>query len=246
MSKLKVVLIDDEPDSLALLHLQLQRHCPSIYQITSFNSPVNALENIPLLKPDLVFVDVEMPNMNGFELLERLSPLSFKVVFVTAFNQYAIRAFRFNALDYLLKPADAAELQEAVRKAESQHQPVSTQLSLAGEQVKGVRATRMAVVGQSGTTFIELKDIVYVEASNNYSKIMLNDASVHLLSKTLKDVQELLEESHFHRIHRQYLVNLNCVRHFNRNEGLLTMDSKLQLPIVRNQYERFLEKYHRL
>lgn len=246
MNKLQVAIVDDEPDSATLLQLQLERHCPSINQIISFTNPIEALQSIPKLNPDIVFMDIEMPLMNGFQLLEQLSPLKFNVIFITAFNQYAIRAFRFNALDYLLKPADIIELKNAVSKAENQLRPNSVQLTFAEEQFKGNSVTRLALPSQEGITFVNLSDIIYVEASNNYSRVFLADNSTYLLSKTLKDVQELLEGSHFLRVHRQYLVNLNRVRHFNRNEGQITMDAKQNLPIARNQYERFMEKYYRI
>lgn len=246
MNKLKAVIVDDEPDSVALLRLQLERHCSAVTAITTFTNPVTALQQLPALAPDIVFVDVEMPLMNGFQLLEQLLPLQFNVVFVTAFNQYAIRAFKFNALDYLLKPADVKELQEAVSKTGRQLKPDKPQLAFAGEQLKGKPVSRIALPSQNGISFIHLSDIVYAEASDNYSKIFLADSTVHLLSKTLKDVQALLEETHFQRVHRQYLVNLNCVKHFNRNDGILTMDNKTELPITRNQYDRFMEKYYRI
>ncbi len=246
MTKLDALIIDDEQDSIKLLQLQIERHCPSIVRLHAYSNPLKAMEDIPMLQPDLVFIDVEMPEMNGFELLERLSPIKFNVVFVTAFNQYAIRAFRFNALDYLLKPVEVDELKAAVSKAEQQLFPTKAQLTQADLQLKGTTVTRIALSSSNGVTFIDLNEIVYVEASNNYSKVFLADGNNHLLSKTLKDTQEILEESHFLRIHRQYIVNLNCVKHFSRNEGLVTLDSKIQLPIVKNQYEKFLEKYYRL
>ena len=246
MTKLKALILDDEQDSIKLLQLQIERHCPSIARIYTYSDPVKVLEDIASLEPDVVFIDVEMPEMNGFELLEKLSPLRFSVVFVTAFNQYAIRAFRFNALDYLLKPVEIDELKAAVNKAEKQLFPTKAQLTQADLQLKGTAVTRIALSSSNGITFINLNEILYVEASNNYSRVFLIDGSSHLLSKTLKDTQEILEESFFLRIHRQYIVNLNCVKHFNRNDGLITMDSKIQLPIVKNQYDKFLEKYYRL
>ena len=245
MRQLNTIIVDDEQDSIDLLRLQLHRHCPEVEVPRCYNNPMQALQDILSIPPDLLFIDVEMPGMNGFELLEQVQPLNFSVVFVTAFNQYAIRAFRFNALDYLLKPTDPEELKTAVTRATQKHWPTQGQLIEASTNVKGTFPTRIALPTQNGVNFIALTDILYAEASNNYSKIILTDGSTHLLSKTLKDVQNLLEESHFLRVHRQYIVNLNNVKHFNRNEGILTMDTKVQLPIVRNQYDRFLEKYYK-
>lgn len=245
MNKLNTVLIDDEEDSLALLRLQLERHCPDIGSITSYSTPTEAIQGLQRKQPHVVFIDVEMPVMNGFELLEQLKPVNFSVIFVTAFNEYAIRAFRFNALDYLLKPADADGLKAAVDRAIKATWPTVAQLTEANDHLRGCPLARIAVPSLKGISFVSLSDIMFVEASNNYSRIIQTDGSSCLLSKTLKDVQELLEQSHFLRIHRQYIVNLNHVKHFNRNEGILTMDGNTQLPIVRNRYDHFMDKYYR-
>jgi two-component system LytT family response regulator len=164
-----------------------------------------------------------MPVMNGFEILEKVLHLNFSVVFITAYNQYALKAFRFNALDYLVKPIEKADLIEAVAKAAKLIKPTSTQLSFMQKQLRGEPTTKIAIPGHQGVSFIDLNEIVYGEASNNYSKLILTDSRHFLISKTLKDVQEVLEEEHFLRVHRQYIINLNQVKQLNRNEGIITM-----------------------
>lgn len=241
---LKTIIIDDEPDSIKLLELQLTQHCPEIEIAGTFTSSVKALPAIEKIQPDLIFLDIEMPVMNGFELLEKILHLPFSVIFITAYNQYALKAFRFNAVDYLVKPIDANDLIEAVTKAVKRIKPTSAQLSQMQRQLRGEPATRIAIPGQQGgISFIDLNDIIYSEASNNYSKLILTDGKQFLISKTLKDVQEVLEEEHFLRVHRQYVINLNHVKHFNRNEGVLTMDNGDHIPIARNQKERLIERY---
>ena len=243
MKNIKAVIIDDEPDSSSLLQLQLQKNCPHVTVIKSFNSSVAALDELDLLQPDLVFLDIEMPEVNGFELLEKLMPLSFKVIFITAYNQYAIRAFRFNALDYLVKPVDNKELCEAVDKASENASPSASQLMEALKQSAGETIKKIAVSTQAGVTFINLEDIIYAEASGNYSKLVMNEGPGFIISKTLKDIQEMLEEKHFFRIHRQYIINLNKVKHFNRNDNLLTMENNAELPVARIQKEKLSEKF---
>ena len=244
---LKTIIVDDEPDSIKLLSLQLSQHCPEIEIAGMYTSSVKALPAIEKIQPDLVFLDIEMPIMNGFELLEKILHLPFSVIFITAYNQYALKAFRFNAVDYLVKPVDAEDLIEAVKKVAKQIRPTAAQLSQMQKQMRGEAATRIAIPGQQGgVTFIDLNEIVYSEASNNYSKLILTDGKQFLISKTLKDVQEVLEEEHFLRVHRQYIVNLNHVKHFNRNEGILTMDNGDHIPIARNQKERLTERYRSL
>jgi two-component system LytT family response regulator len=241
---LKTIIIDDEQDSIKLLELQLSEHCPEIEVVRSCTSPVKALQEIEKLEPDLIFLDIEMPVINGFELLERILHLSFSVIFITAYNQYALKAFRFNAVDYLVKPVDTAELVEAVGKAAQRVKPTQLQLTQMQRQLRGEPATRIAIPGQQGgINFISLNDIIYSEASNNYSKLILTDGTGFLISKTLKDVQQVLEEEHFLRVHRQYIVNLNHVKLFNRNDGVLTMINGDHIPIARNQKERLIERY---
>jgi len=241
--KLKTIIIDDEPDSVDLLELELAKSCPQVEVIATYNSSVKALKKIEALQPDLLFLDIEMPVINGFELLEKILHLNFSVIFITAYNQYALKAFRFNALDYLVKPIEASDLIEAVTKAEKKIKPTSAQLSLVQRQLRGEIATRIAIPGQNGISFIELNEIVFAEASNNYSKLILSDKRIFIVSKTLKDVQDVLEESHFLRVHRQYIINLNHVKQFNRNESILIMDNGDHLPIARNQKEKLIEKY---
>jgi two-component system, LytTR family, response regulator len=243
MIPLRTVILDDEQDAVKLLQLQLEQHCPQVQVIGTYTSSALALGEIKTLKPDLVFLDVEMPVMNGFDLLANLQPISFQLIFVTAYNQFALKAFKFNALDFLVKPVDTKELVDAVVKAEKQVKPTPAQLSQLQKQLHGEPITKIAIPGQNGVTFIDLKEIVYSEASNNYSKIILSDGRRFVVSKTLKDVQEVLEEEHFLRVHRQYIINLNHVKQLNRNEGILVMDNGDTIPIARAQKERLVERY---
>jgi two-component system, LytTR family, response regulator len=244
MTRLKTIIVDDEPDSIQLLQLQLAQYCPEIEISGAYTSSVKAMDAIEKIQPDLLFLDIEMPVMNGFELLEKILHIPFSVIFITAYNQYALKAFRFNAVDYLVKPADGDDLTAAVAKAIKRIKPTPTQLSQMQKQLRGEPASRIAIPGhQGGISFIDLNDIVYSEASNNYTKIILADGNRFLISKTLKDVQEVLEEEHFLRVHRQYIINLNHVKHFNRNEGILTMDNDELIPVARNQKERLIDRY---
>jgi two-component system LytT family response regulator len=240
---LRTIIVDDEQDSVNLLRLQLTQHCIQVDIVGCYTSSVKALQDIETLAPHLLFLDIEMPVMNGFELVEKILHLNFSLVFITAYNQFALKAFRFNALDFLVKPIDTNELVQAVTKAERRAAPTSSQLNMLQRQLRGEPVTKIAIPGQHGISFIDLNEIIYSEASNNYSKLILTDGRHFLVSKTLKDVQEVLEEEHFLRVHRQYIINLNHVKQFNRNEGILTMTNGASIPIARNQKERLIEKY---
>lgn len=242
---LKAIIIDDEPDCVQLIALQLKTHCPQIQVQGLFTSPEEGLEAIRKMEPDLLFLDVEMPRMNGFQLLEQLEDISFSLIFVTAYNEFALKAFRFSALDYLLKPLNIIQLVEAVRKAEKRQRIDQRQLDLLRYQLKeGQYPSKIAVPFHSGVVFVELKELVYCEADSNYTKLFLNNGKSYLLSKTLREVQEVLEERNFLRVHRQYLINLDHIKMYHKGDGsYLVMTGDITISVAKNQKERLVQKF---
>ncbi len=243
MKNLRAVIIDDEADAVELLKLQLAKFCPEIGEIDTYTNSVKALEDMELRQPDLLFLDIEMPVLNGFELLQKLMPFNFAVIFITAYNQYAIKAFKFNAIDYLVKPIDTDDLVAAVSRAQKENVVNQSRLSALQKQLQGEPINKIAVSSQNGVFFIDLKDIIYAEADSNYTTLMLADGRTFVISKTLKDLQDVLEDSHFLRIHRQYIINLNHVTHLDRTRSTLTMVNKKELPVARNQKDKLFEMY---
>jgi two-component system, LytTR family, response regulator len=244
MKKLRTILIDDEQDCTSLLKFELTHNCPQVDVVGIFNSSTKALEEIEMLQPDLIFLDIEMPVLNGFELLEKLMPIRFNIIFVTAYNQFALRAFKFNALDYLVKPFDVSELVAAVSKAEKNIFPSQSQLEALHKEIKGAAISKIAIPSQHGVSFIEVNEIEYAEASNNYTKLFLLNKQTHIVSKTLKDVQEVLEDLHFLRVHRQYIINLNHVKQFYRGDNMyVVMTNGENIPIARSQKDKLVEKF---
>lgn len=241
---IKTIIIDDERDSTELLHLQLTQKCPQVEILGKYTSSPAGLKAIEKLQPDLVFLDIEMPIMNGFELLENISNLNFTVIFITAYDQFALKAFRFNALDYLVKPVETADLIDAVSKAERNIRTYHTQLSHLQKQLRGEPLTKIAVPDHHGVMFIDLSEILYAESNNNYTKLILVDGRQFTISKTLGDVQDVLEERNFLRIHRQYIVNLNKIKQFFRGEGMyLIMDNGKNIPVARNQKDKLIDRF---
>jgi two-component system LytT family response regulator len=242
---LKAILIDDEPDCIRLLSLQLKEHCPQVQILGQYTSSEESLHAIQTQEPDVVFLDIEMPEMNGFTLLEQLDEIPFSLIFVTAYNEFALKAFRFSALDYLLKPLDTHELQEAVRKAEKRQRIDQRQLDMLRSQLQGRHhPQKIAVPHQSGVVFVELKDLVYCEADSNYTRLFLTNGKQYLLSKTLRDVQQVLEERNFLRVHRQYLVNLDHIKMYHKGEAAyLVMQGDTNIPVAKNQKERLVQKF---
>src|SRR5690606_7850405 len=191
---LKAILVDDEPNSVQLLARQLEQHCPQVQVLGQVTDSTEAIELIRQIKPDVVFLDIEMPEMNGFQLLEQLEDITFAVIFVTAYDEFAVKAFRFSAVDYLLKPVDIPDLLAAVSKVERQQPLDYRQLELLKSQYQsGQFAQKLAVPYQGSLIFVELKEIVYCESDSNYTSIILTSGKRYLVSKTLREVQEFLE-----------------------------------------------------
>lgn len=248
---MKALLIDDEPDNVQLLSLQLARHCPQVEVIGQFTDSPSALVALRTLRPSLVFLDIEMPMLNGFQLLEQLGEVAFQVVFVTAYNQYAVRAFRFSALDYLLKPVDTVDLIAAVKRAETATQIQPQQLDIMRQyygpgplDARSTLASRMALPHASGMVFVETSKIMYCEADSNYTRFHVAGGEVYMVAKTLGDVQEVLEAGDFVRVHRQYIVNLAHIQKLVKGEGTyLLMTNGTSIPVARQQKDRLMERF---
>ena len=244
---LKAIIIDDEPDCVKLLALQLKMYCPQVVVAAECTSSEDGLQKIVELSPGIVFLDIEMPVMNGFQMLEKLSDIQFSLVFVTAYDQFAVKAFRFSALDYLLKPIDGKDLKAAVQKAENRLGPDKQQLNMLKQQVQGTDRNypdKIALPYQNGVTFAYIKTIIYCESKNNYTRFHTTDSQQYMVAKTLGDIQEVLEEKNFLRVHRQYLVNLYHIKKYVRGEGnYLLMSNGQSIPVARNQKERLIERF---
>ena len=242
---LKAILIDDEPDCVRLLAHELGVYCPQVQVVGRSTNSEEGLRLIQILQPDIVFLDIEMPRMNGFQLLEKISPLPFSLIFVTAYNEFAVKAFRFSALDYLLKPVDALDLQEAVRKAERQQRVDGRQIELLRHQLHTHQLTdKIAVPYQQGVIFLPVNEIIYCESDSNYTNVIATQNRHFLLTRTLREVQEVLEERNFLRVHRQYVINLDHIKLFMKGEGAyLVMTNDVSIPVARNQKEKLVQRF---
>lgn len=219
----KAILVDDEQHGLETLSILLGDYCPDVKVMEKCSSAKKALEAIEKIKPDLVFLDIEMPVMNGFELLEQFDQIPFTVIFTTSYDQYAIKAIRFSALDYLLKPVDPKELVTAVHKVSRQKlSPTSEQLQLLMDQLqnKEKQFTKIAVPTLEGFELIPADEVMYCEADDNYTHLLLKNKTKVTASRSLKEMEEQLKEfPTFVRVHHSYIVNLNEVVKYVRGEG---------------------------
>ena len=220
---LKAILVDDEESSRSSLREKILRHCPQVSIIESCESAQTAISAIDTMHPDLVFLDIEMPVMNGFLMLQQLQFKNFELIFTTAYDHYAIKAIRFSALDYLMKPIEIEELKSAVQRAgekKAQNTP-NHQMELLLENIlpKKPSFQRLAIPTAEGLQFIKLNDIIYLEANVNYTHFYLSGNQKYIVSRTLKDFEEMLPNDTFIRIHNSYIINKDYTEKYIRGEG---------------------------
>jgi len=217
---LKAVLIDDDESNLSSLGEKLGRHCPQVQVIARADNATDGIKVIEELKPELVFLDIEMPVMNGFVMLQQLEYKNFELIFVTAYDHYAIKAIRYSALDYLLKPVEMEELKAAVSKAEANRVNRSSplQMELLLEHLQKKVPQRITIPTADGLRFLNIEDMVYLEASNNYTTIHLSTQN-YLVCRTLKDFEDMLPAETFLRIHHSTIINKFYVEKYIRGDG---------------------------
>ncbi|MES2777833.1 MAG: LytTR family DNA-binding domain-containing protein [Bacteroidota bacterium] len=232
---LRAIIVDDEPNSSSALKEKIAQHFFNVIVLKICNNAKEGIDAIDSLQPDLVFLDIEMPLMNGFVMLQQLTYKKFELVFTTAYDHYAIRAIRFSALDYLVKPIEIEELRSAIDRAEEkkhQNKP-NQQLELLLENlVDKKHLLRIAIPTTGGLQFIKVGDIIYLEASVNYTHIFLTEKRKFTVSRTLKDFEEMLPPEEFLRIHNSFIINKNCVEKYIRGEGgqvVLTNNAVLEV-----------------
>ena len=243
---IKAVIIDDEVHCLDTLSLLLKEYCPDVQIMEQCRSAKKGLEAIEKYKPDLVFLDIEMPSMNGFEMLEQFSEIPFAIVFTTSYDQYAIKAIRFSALDYLLKPIDPNELISAVKKVQEQrHLPVAEQFQMLLKQIQGKEHhfNKIAVPTSEGFELIPADQVLYCEANDNYTHLFLKNKATIIACRTLKEMEEQLQDFPFFvRVHHSYLVNLNEVTKYVRGEGgYLVMSNGSTVNVSRSRKEALMK-----
>lgn len=238
------IIIDDEANSAELLRLLIAENCPAITVAATETSAEKGIALIDQLQPDVVFLDIEMPAMSGFQLLEKLKHTNFRVIFITAYDHYAIQAIKYNAFDYLLKPVLVEELISTVNKLadelrKKQPAPGIEKLleKLRASQTQG----KLAVNSQNEVIYVEMNRIIRLEADSNYTSIVLSDKKI-VSSKTLKDYESLLNPSVFFRTHKAHLVNLDQVEKFVKSDGgYLVMKDNEQVPVSRDRRQLLLD-----
>lgn len=241
---ISAVLIDDEEHCRESLSIQLARYCPAITLVASCPSAAEGLKAIKQCQPQLVFLDVEMPHMNGFELLQEFTEIPFDVIFTTGYDAYAIKAIRFSALDYLLKPIDKDELIKAIDKVKAKPAPtINEQFDILLEKLgdKPVKRQKIALPSLEGFELVPMDAILRCESDSNYTNVHLKNGRQILVSRTLKEIEELLDGRSFLRVHHSHVVNLNEIERYVRGEGgYLIMSDQSSVTVSRSRKEALL------
>jgi two-component system, LytTR family, response regulator len=243
---IRTLIIDDEKECTDTLKADLQTYCASIEVIAVCNSAKQGLVTIRNVEPDLVFLDIEMPWMNGFEMLEFLGEIKFSIIFTTAYDQFAARAFRISAVDYLLKPVDFHDLQQAVKRVELK---MNSGNALAGIENllynfrKPLDEQRIALPYRDGYEFAEINTVIACLAEGAYSHIHFSNGKKLLVSKSLGEIQEMLPADQFIRIHHSSIVNLRFVTHFLRTDGgYVQLKTGEKLMVSKSKKELLMER----
>ncbi len=234
---IRTLIVDDEQNNRDNLHTLLTEYCKDVEVIGMADSVDNAIQNINSDYPDLVFLDIRMPDKDGFKLLESLNDIRFEVIIVTAYNQYAIRAIKFCAIDYLLKPIDIAELcmaVETVSRRLNQKQENERLKQLLSHIQSKVPPTRIGLASHNKVDFIEITRIVRCEADSNYTHVFLDSQEKLTISKTLKEFEELLVENGFLRLHQSHLINPAFIKTYQKSDGgyIILLDGTM-IPVSR-------------
>lgn len=242
MTEIKAIIIDDEERARTSLQSLLNQYCPSVKVVEQCSNVPDGVLAINKHRPQLVFLDIEMPEYSGFELLSFFRDIDFEIVFVTAFNEYALKAFEVAAIDYVLKPVDIDKLKLAVEKVEKKLNAYDMQhrLEVLKDSLKTDQFNKIALPVSEGLLFVDTNEIVYLEADGAYTEVWLKNGSKIVVSKKLKFFEDVLEnKANFFRSHRSYIVNINFIKRYSKSDNSLLLDNGKSVVISRDRKLEF-------
>jgi two-component system LytT family response regulator len=243
---LKAIIVDDETHCIHRLSEMLKDYCANnVELLDSFLSVNEGIAGILKLQPDVVFLDVQMNDKTGFDLLNEIPDINFEVIFTTAYEKYAVQAFKFSAVDYILKPVDAQDVVAAVNKVNKKisGNEISQKINTLFHNLNNNQAKRISIPTADGITFLEINDIVRCQSQINYTVIFLKDKQKITVAKTLKEFEELLSDYNFYRVHNSHLVNLSCIKKYHRGKGgTISMIDHSEIEVSSRRKEGLLER----
>lgn len=242
---IKAVIIDDEPKAIQGLVWELSNFNDELEVVATFTEPEKAIPYLKSSKIDCLFLDIEMPTMDGFQFLEKLEHKDFAVVITTAYNEYAITALKNEAIDYLLKPIDTDDLADTISKIKKHNSKGFSADKFEDILLKfnnKLHHKKITINTDGKLVFLEPKDIFYAESDGNYTTLYLSDNKKIVVTKKLKDIDELLPSDHFFRIHNSYIINLHKIKEFLKSDGYVVLENNAKIPVSRQRKTEFLEK----
>jgi two-component system LytT family response regulator len=248
MTSLNCILLDDEQRNLQLLQNVLQQHCPQLNVVAAETDVKKGILLVQELQPQLLFLDIEMPHMNGFETLKKLEPLNFEVIFVTAYSHYAINAFDVHATGFVTKPINAEKLVAAVTTASQRIEQKTINKNLFSLLESNNKSTteKIPLSTTNGLVFVKIADIMYCESSGNYTHFILSDGKDILVSRQLGEYEKLLPETGFIRIHDKYIINLAFIKEYIKGSGgEVILENGKELPVAARKKEDFLSRFEK-
>ena len=242
----KAMIFDDEASASAVLKLMINRYIPRINEIRIANNFDAAMQMLEDFKPDLLFLDIMMPGKTGFEFLSSLQAIDFDIIFTTASDEFAIRAIRFSALDYLLKPINAEELKQAFARFLEKREKSQTSTALLSNLLENIDEQKegnfkLAIPTTTGAVFVKISEIVRLEGDSNYTHFYFSNGKKHLSAKTIKEYEEILIHHDFIRLHKSHLVNVTFIKNI-ANEGKVTLEDGAVIPVSRQRKKEVFEK----
>lgn len=242
---MKAIIIDDEKRARVTLKLLLEEYCPQVEIVAECENLPEGVKAIRKQNPDLVLLDIEMPGHSGLELLDFFddNDVNFSIIFTTAYNEYALQAFKFSAIDYLLKPINPEQLSEAITRLEKQKQKLEN-FKILKENIKQEQLTKIAVPSGNTLIFIDTTKISHIKGEGAYSEVFCTTGTRHLVSRNLKNFEDILcSDKRFLRIHKSYIVNFNFVVAFNKSDGgSIELENKVQIPVSPDKAQQILDQ----
>ncbi len=250
LNMLRTIIIDDEAHMRQTLEKMVSQFCPNLKLVATAEGVESGVKAIRSYNPDLILLDIKMNDGTGFDLLKELEPVDFKVIFITAYDQYALKAIKFSAIDYLLKPVDPDELSAAAKKADNiVQQDFNIQLDALGENLKKGEQSDKKIILKTfdNIHLVKVRDITYCESEGSYTNIYFLNGKKVMVSNTLKDYDEMLRDNGFYRVHKSYLINMRFVERFEKADGgHVVLEDTSKVPVASRKREELLEMFDRL